>query len=162
MISYWARLPSVSPRVAAGAGVATAIVLAGRDQIDRVVSKTLSERELHDGLLFAACALIVLPLLPDRSFGPHGPLNPSVIWRFVVTVMAMQGAGYVALRVIGPRYGLVVVGLLGGFVSSTATIGIMELAPDESPACAVARPPPQVVSSSAQSSFLRSSSGPQA
>ena len=111
--------------VAAGVGVATAIVLAGRDRIHSVVRETLSERELHDGLLFAACALIVLPLLPDRGFGPHGSLNPSIIWRLVVIVMAIQAAGYVALRAIGPRYGLLVAGLLGGFVSSTATIGIM-------------------------------------
>jgi uncharacterized membrane protein (DUF4010 family) len=111
--------------VAAGLAVLTAIMLAGREQIHRVVRDSLSERELHDGLLFAACALIVLPLLPDRSFGPHGSLNPAVIWRLVVIVMAIQAAGYVALRVIGPRYGLLVVGLLGGFVSSTATIGIM-------------------------------------
>jgi uncharacterized membrane protein (DUF4010 family) len=111
--------------VAAGVGVATAIVLAGRDQIHSVVRETLSERELHDGLLFAACALIVLPLLPDRGLGPHGSRNPSIIWRLVVIVMAIQAAGYVALRAIGPRYGLLVAGLLGGFVSSTATIGIM-------------------------------------
>lgn len=111
--------------VAAGFGVATAIVLAGREQIHRVVRDSLSERELHDGLLFAACALIVLPLLPDRSLGPHGSLNPSVIWRLVVIVMALQAAGYIAMRIIGARYGLLVVGLLGGFVSSTATIGIM-------------------------------------
>lgn len=111
--------------VAAGLAVATAIVLAGREQIHRVVRDTLSERELHDGLLFAACALIVLPLVPDRSFGPHASINPSIIWRLVVIVMAIQAAGYVALRAIGPRYGLLVVGLLGGFVSSTATIGLM-------------------------------------
>ena len=111
--------------LAAGVGVATAIVLAGREQIHTVVRETLSERELHDGLLFAACALIVLPLLPDRGFGPHGSLNPSIIWRLVVIVMAIQAAGYVSLRAIGPRYGLLVAGLLGGFVSSTATIGIM-------------------------------------
>lgn len=111
--------------LAAGLGVATAIVLASRDQIHRIVRDSLSEQELHDGLLFAACALIVLPLLPDRSFGPYGSLNPSVIWRLVVIVMAMQGLGYIALRTIGPRYGLLVAGLLGGFVSSTATIGIM-------------------------------------
>ena len=111
--------------LAAGLGVATAIALAGREQIHRAVRDTLSERELHDGLLFAACALIVLPLLPDHGFGPHGSLNPAVIWRLVVIVMAMQAAGYVALRAIGPRYGLLVVGLLGGFVSSTATIGLM-------------------------------------
>ena len=111
--------------LAAGVGVVTAIVLAGRDQIHRVVRETLSDREVHDGLLFAACALIVLPLLPDKGFGPHGSLNPSIIWRLVVIVMAIQAAGYVAMRAIGPRYGLLVAGLLGGFVSSTATIGIM-------------------------------------
>jgi uncharacterized membrane protein (DUF4010 family) len=111
--------------LAAALAVATAIVLAGREQIHQVVRDTLSERELHDGLLFAACALIVLPLLPDRGFGPHGSLNPSVIWRLVVIVMAIQAAGYVALRAIGPRYGLLVVGVLGGFVSSTATVGLM-------------------------------------
>jgi uncharacterized membrane protein (DUF4010 family) len=111
--------------VAAALGVVTAILLAGRERIHRVVRDSLSERELHDGLLFAACALIVLPLLPDRSFGPYGSLNPSVIWRLVVIVMAIQAAGYIALRIIGPRYGLPVIGLLGGFVSSTATIGVM-------------------------------------
>jgi uncharacterized membrane protein (DUF4010 family) len=111
--------------LAAGLGVATAVILAERERLHRLVRETLSERELHDGLLFAACALIVLPLLPDRSFGPHGSLNPTVIWRLVVIVMAMQAAGYVALRAVGPRYGLLVVGLLGGFVSSTATIGLM-------------------------------------
>ena len=111
--------------LAAGLGVATAVILARRDQMHRLVRQTLSERELHDGLLFAACALIVLPLIPDRSFGPHGSLNPSVIWRLVVIVMALQAAGYIALRAIGPKYGLLLVGLLGGFVSSTATIGLM-------------------------------------
>ncbi len=118
-------LAQTDTMLAAGLGVATALVLAGRDRIHRIVRESLSENELHDGLLFAACALIVLPLLPDRSFGPHDSLNPSVIWRLVVIVMAIQAAGYIALRAIGPRYGLLVVGLLGGFVSSTATIGIM-------------------------------------
>jgi uncharacterized membrane protein (DUF4010 family) len=55
--------------IAAGLGVATAIVLAGRDRIHRVVRDTLSKREPHDGLRFAACALIVLPLVPDKSLG---------------------------------------------------------------------------------------------
>ena len=110
---------------AAGLGVATAVILAERERLHHIVRQTLSERELHDGLLFAACALIVLPLVPDKGFGPHGSLNPSVIWRLVVIVMALQAAGYVALRAIGPRYGLLLVGFFGGFVSSTATIGLM-------------------------------------
>jgi uncharacterized membrane protein (DUF4010 family) len=111
--------------LAAGLGVATAILLAERDRLHRLFRDALSEQELHDGLLFAACALIVLPLVPDRAIGPNHAFNPSTVWRLVVIVMAMQAAGYVALRVIGPRYGLLVVGLLGGFVSSTATIAVM-------------------------------------
>jgi uncharacterized membrane protein (DUF4010 family) len=111
--------------LAAGLAVGPAILLAGRERLHRLVRDTLSERELHDALLFAACALIVLPPVPDRAFGPNHAFNPATVWRRVVIVMAMQGAGYVALRAIGPRYGLLVIGLLGGFVSSTATIALM-------------------------------------
>jgi uncharacterized membrane protein (DUF4010 family) len=113
------------PELAAGLGVVTAILLAGRERIHAAVRETLSERELHDALLFAACALVVLPLVPDKGLGPHGSLNPAVVWRLVVIVMAVQGAGYVALRAIGPRYGLPIAGLIGGFVSSVATVATM-------------------------------------
>ena len=111
--------------LAAGLGVGTAILLAQRERLHVLVRDTLSERELHDGLLFAACALIVLPLVPDHGIGPNHSLNPATIWRLVVIVMAMQGAGYIAMRAIGPRYGLLITGFLGGFVSSTATIAVM-------------------------------------
>ena len=52
---------------AAGLGVATAVILAERERLHHIVRQTLSERELHDGLLFAACALIVLPSFPTRA-----------------------------------------------------------------------------------------------
>jgi uncharacterized membrane protein (DUF4010 family) len=111
--------------LAAGFAVGTAILLASRERLHALVRDTLSERESHDALLFAACALIVLPLIPDHGVGPNHSLNPATVWRLVVIVMAMQGAGYVALRAIGPRYGLLLAGFLGGFVSSTATVALM-------------------------------------
>ena len=113
------------PELAAALGVAIAILLASRDSLHHLVRDTLSERELHDGLLFAACALVVLPLVPDEGLGPNDAFNPATVWQLVVIVMAMQGMGYIALRAAGPRYGLPTAGLLGGFVSSTATIGTM-------------------------------------
>lgn len=120
--------------LAAALGVGTAILLAQRERLHLLVRDTLSERELHDGLLFAACALIVLPLVPDHGLGPNHSLNPATIWRLVVIVMAMQGAGYIAMRAIGPRYGLLLTGFLGGFISSTATIALMgKRAVDEPP-----------------------------
>jgi uncharacterized membrane protein (DUF4010 family) len=110
---------------AAALGVAVALVLAFRERVHRLTRDTLSEQEVHDGLTMAAAALIVLPLVPDKGLGPNEAFNPFVVWQLVVIVMAVQGAGYVALRVIGPRYGLLVSGFISGFVSSTATVASM-------------------------------------
>lgn len=119
--------------LAAGTAVAVALTLAERERLHLLVRETLSERELHDALLFCACALIVLPLMPDEGLGPNDALNPATVWRLVVIVMAVQGAGYVALRLVGPRYGLLVAGVLGGLVSSTATIATMGARSREQP-----------------------------
>jgi uncharacterized membrane protein (DUF4010 family) len=110
------------PAVAAGAGVVVAIVLASRRRLHRFIRGALTEQELHDGLLFAAAALVVLPLAPDRPVGPYEVLNPRTLWRLVVLLLGIQGAGHVAVRALGARFGLPLAGLASGFVSSAATI----------------------------------------
>lgn len=111
--------------VAAGLGVVVAMVLASKSRLHGFISKTLTEQELHDALLLAAAAVVVLPLLPDRAIDPWQALNPHTLWMLVVLVMAINAAGYVALRLLGPGAGLALVGFIGGFVSSTATIAAM-------------------------------------
>lgn len=113
------------PQLAAGLAVAVAILLAARESLRRLVSEALTEQEVHDGLLLGAAALVILPLVPDRTMGPFDAFNPFTLWRLVVVVMAIGAAGYVALRLLGPRIGLPLAGLASGFVSSAATIGAM-------------------------------------
>jgi uncharacterized membrane protein (DUF4010 family) len=113
------------PAVASALAVSVTILLATRSALHRFVSSVLTDQEVHDALLLAAAALVVLPLLPNRTVGPLEVLNPFSVWRLVVLLMAISSAGYVAVRAVGPRYGLPIAGLLGGFVSSTATIGAM-------------------------------------
>jgi uncharacterized membrane protein (DUF4010 family) len=113
------------PALASGMGVAVAILLAARSRIHYFVRRVLTEVELHDALILAAAALVVLPLTPDRYVGPLDAINPRTLWTIVVLMLAIGAAGYVALRVLGPRYGLAVSGLASGFVSSAATIGAM-------------------------------------
>ena len=72
-------------------------------------------------LQFAVLTAVILPLLPDRAFGPYGVLNPFEIWLMVVLVAAVSLSGYVAWRLTLGRHGLVLTGVLGGLVSSTAT-----------------------------------------
>ena len=78
-----------------------------------------------DGLMLVAAATVVLPLLPDRAIDPWQALNPYKLWTLVVLIMAINAAGYVALRALGPGAGLALAGFVGGFVSSTATLAAM-------------------------------------
>ena len=113
------------PALASAIAVAVTILLATRSSLHRFVDSVLTSDEAHDFLVLAAAALVVLPLLPDRTIGPFDVLNPFAVWRLVVLLMAISSAGYIAVRAVGPQYGLPIAGLLGGFVSSTATIGAM-------------------------------------
>jgi uncharacterized membrane protein (DUF4010 family) len=113
------------PAFAAGLGVVVAVLLAARSALHRFVRSVLTDDELRDLLIFAGATLVVLPLLPDHPIGPYGALNLRTVWTIVVLVMAVSALGYVAVRLVGPRYGLPLAGLASGFVSSSATIAAM-------------------------------------
>jgi uncharacterized membrane protein (DUF4010 family) len=121
------------PEFAAGLGVVVAVLLAARSALHRFVRSVLTDDELRDLLIFAAAALVVLPLLPDKPIGPYGALNLRTVWTIVILVMGVSALGYVAVRVVGPRYGLPLAGLASGFVSSSATIGAMGTRVKEEP-----------------------------
>jgi uncharacterized membrane protein (DUF4010 family) len=113
------------PALAAGLAVTVTVLLAARSRLHRFVRSVLTEDELQDALIFAGATLVVLPLVPDRPVGPYGALNPHSIWIIVILLMAISAAGYVAVRMLGARFGLPIAGLASGFISSTATIGAM-------------------------------------
>lgn len=118
-------LSNREPLIALAAGLVVATLLALRARLHTAVRNVLSEDELRDALLFGVAAVVVLPLIPDRTIDPLGVLNPFTLWRLVVVIMAMSAVGYIAQRAIGPRYGLALAGFGAGFVSSSATIATM-------------------------------------
>ncbi len=124
-ITYLLGLLAVrQPALAAGGAVLIAGLLASRRTLHRFSVDLLTETELRDGLLFAALALIVLPVLPEASIAWLGA-SPRHVFALVVTFMGLQAAGYIALRIAGPRLGLALSGLASGFVSSTGTIAAL-------------------------------------
>lgn len=100
-------------------GIAATLLLYFKPEL-RGLSQHMSRRDLLSVLQFAVLALIVLPLLPNRNYGPYGALNPYQIWWMVVLIAGVGLAGYAALRLVGQQRGAVMLGLLGGLVSSTA------------------------------------------
>lgn len=114
-----------APGAAGAVGVITALLLAGRERLHHFAGSMLTEDEVRSALILAAAVVVVMPLLPDAQMGPFAALNPRSIWRLVVLVLLIGSAGYLATRLLGPRYGLPISGLASGFVSSSATIGAM-------------------------------------
>lgn len=108
--------------LAAGLGVLIATLLHAKQPLRRLSREWIRDSEVRDGLMLAAAALVVMPLLPDHAVDPWGVLKPVTVWRIVVMVMAVGMAGHLAMRAAGPRIGLPIAGFFAGFASSTAAV----------------------------------------
>lgn len=114
--------------VASAGGVATAISLALKGALHGWV-KRLTWEELRAGLLLLAMTVILLPVLPNRDLGPFSAFNPHELWSMTVLIAAVSFVGYVAIKLTGDRRGVLLSGLAGGLVSSTAvTLSMARLA----------------------------------
>ena len=126
VVTYFIGVLALSqPALAAGCAAAVAVLLAARGPLHRVATRLLSAQELHDGLLLAALGLVLLPLVPQQPVPWLAGLQPSVLAGLVLLILLLQAVGHMALRWAGPGIGLPLSGLLGGFVSSTATVAAM-------------------------------------
>ncbi len=112
----------VWPAFGAACAAVLTVLLASRDRLHRFATQWLTEQELHDGVVLAALALIVLPLIPLGPVDGFAGIRPRPLFTLVLLILTIQAAGHVALRALGPRQGLLLSGFAAGFVSSTATI----------------------------------------
>lgn len=118
LIGAWCALGSLAVAVIAGATVA--VLLQFKPELHGMVHR-LSEEDAREIMRFAVLAMIVLPILPDKAYGPMNTLNPYEAWLMVVLVVGLNLAGYIAHKFVGARGGVAAAGVLGGLVSSTAT-----------------------------------------
>lgn len=115
---------------AAGAVITTAL-LSLKPVLHRWL-KQLKTGELYSGIKLLLISVVVLPVLPDRGFGPWQSLNPYLIWWMVVLIAGISFVAYISIQLIGARKGILATGLLGGLASSTATtLQLSRLAKDK-------------------------------
>jgi hypothetical protein len=91
--------------------VATTVLLYFKAELHGI-SRSLTPLDLLSILQFGVLALVILPILPDRNFGPYDALNPRNIWLMVVLISGVSLAGYAALRMVGARHGAALIGAL--------------------------------------------------
>jgi uncharacterized membrane protein (DUF4010 family) len=115
-------------QMAGGVAVAMALMLALRDWLHGL-ARRIDTADVEATLKFAIVTLIVLPLVPDRNFGPAplDVLNPYRIWLMVVLISGLNFASYLLIKILGTEHGIGLAGLLGGLASSTAvTLGFSQ------------------------------------
>jgi uncharacterized membrane protein (DUF4010 family) len=102
-----------SPVISALLGLVVALIL---------FSKAIKSSELQAALLLLLAGVSVVSLVPDAVIDPWGIFNPRKFGYIVVTLASLEFSSYVLSKTIGQKAGSLVVGFLGGLVSSTAVL----------------------------------------
>ena len=100
---------------------AITVVMVGAKKWVHGWTRAITDADIRAMLQFVAITGVVLPLVPDKPMGPYGGFNPYSTWLMVVLISGLGFAGYVAMRLAGARAGIVLMGILGGLASSTAS-----------------------------------------
>ncbi|EAR62154.1 MgtC/SapB family protein [Neptuniibacter caesariensis] len=121
LITYALGALAVSgePVIAASAAVITALILDGKPEMHSALKK-LEEYELDAGLRLLLISIVMLPILPDKGYGPWDAINPYEIWWMVVLIASISFLGYFAIRIGGARRGIMFTSVFAGLSSSTA------------------------------------------
>ncbi|MGJ8591916.1 MAG: MgtC/SapB family protein [Aquaticitalea sp.] len=101
-------------------GGTMAILLYVKEKLHDFIEK-LSAKDLSAIMTLAGISLIVLPILPNETYGPLDVLNPQSIWLMVTLIVGISVVGYFIYKLVGKKVGIISNGILGGLISSTAT-----------------------------------------
>ncbi|HSI08299.1 MAG: MgtC/SapB family protein [Rariglobus sp.] len=100
---------------------ALTMVLLGLKQTIHDWTRAFTPADIRGTLQFVAITGVILPLVPNRTFGPFDAFNPYSTWLMVVLISGLGFTGYIAMRLFGTRAGILVTSLFGGLASSTAS-----------------------------------------
>lgn len=104
-------------------------------------AKHISTDEVYATMKFTIISFLILPILPNKNYGPLDSETLSMfllnffsketlqefaifnfyqIWFLVVFISAITYVGYILMKLVGTKRGILLTGVLGGFLSSTA------------------------------------------
>ena len=101
-------------------GASMSVLLYVKERLHNFIDK-LQEKDLAAIMTFAGISLVVLPILPNKTYGPYNVLNPQNIWLMITLIVGLSVLGYFIYKFVGKKLGIISNGVLGGLISSTAT-----------------------------------------
>ncbi len=101
-------------------GASMSVLLYVKESLHGIIDK-LKEKDFAAIMTFAGISLVILPILPNKTFGPYQVLNPRNIWWMITLIVGLSVIGYFIYKFVGRKVGIISNGVLGGLISSTAT-----------------------------------------
>lgn len=108
------------PMIAAAITCLVAAILHEKNELHSVVAK-FDKQEIRSIMQFLLISLVILPIVPNKTFGPEGALNFHNTWLMVIIIFGISLFGYIIYKFRGGETGILWGGILGGVISSTAT-----------------------------------------
>ncbi len=106
--------------MAAAVAGGIAVILQAKPELHRLAEK-FSAQEIKAIMQFVLITLVILPLVPNETYGPFAVVNPHEVWLMVVLIVGISLTGYIIYKFFGEQAGILLGGILGGIISSTAT-----------------------------------------
>lgn len=101
-------------------GGVVALLLHWKQPLHRFAG-AVGDADMRAIMQFVLVSMVILPVLPRADYGPYGVFNPFETWLMVVLIVGISLTGYVAYKFLGAIGGVLLSGILGGVISSTAT-----------------------------------------
>lgn len=117
------------------------VLLSSKLKLQEVIGK-ISHQEMYDFIRFVVVVLLIFPFLPNETYGPYDVINPREIGWVIILTSGLGLVGYMLMRIFGAHKGILLSGILGGLVSSTAVTWVFSKKSREAPKlsgpCAIA------------------------
>lgn len=99
------------------------VLLSSKLRMQSVVG-AVSKVEMLDFIRFVVVALMIFPFLPDETYGPYDVFNPRDLGWVIILTSGLGLIGFILMRAFGAKKGILMTGIIGGLVSSTAVTWI--------------------------------------
>ncbi|MET6990881.1 MgtC/SapB family protein [Sediminicola arcticus] len=98
--------------------VIVVVILSLKVKLKSIIGQ-LTQEEIYAFVRFVVIALLILPFLPHKNYGPFNVINPREIGWVVVLTSGIGFIGYILMKFLGTDRGILLTGIFGGMVSST-------------------------------------------
>lgn len=114
--------------------VAVAVIASALLTLKSKFRETLSritQDELFAFIKFIILSFLILPILPDKNYGPGAIINPQSIGFIIVVVSSLSFIGYFIIKFFGAEKGILFTAFFGGTFSSTAVTWVFSVRSEE-------------------------------